>query len=153
MSPLDKPTRISDASELDAVLDQRTGKPAPAEPDDRPPVTAAALEKHARRFGIDCIWLQADMAIDDPLALVRFKVVLKDIATEHRRARKPKTWWENPPKVGKEDALFLYSAGYTIEEAAEAIGERVATVKKWVFEAPEQAAQTAAGTGKAGYRG
>jgi Putative ATPase subunit of terminase (gpP-like) len=110
------------------------------------------LIRHAQLFGIDCVELAAEQIGYSPLDKVKFKLELQKVATEHKRTKKPKVWWEDAPKVGKEDTLLLYEAGYTVEEIAEAVGQKVSSVRKWRYASPEQAAQAATATEKTGDR-
>jgi hypothetical protein len=63
--------------------------------------------KHAQLFGCDCVWATAQTDLSDR-ELAVLGAELKKIAAEHKRARKPKSWWENAaphrlPKVPEED--------------------------------------------------
>lgn len=109
--------------------------------------TYAEFVKHAKLCGVELIYETAEVYLG-PEELVRLKVRLNVIALQHRRAKKPRCWFENPPKVGRDDAVSLFETGLTLEEVVQAVGKPVSSTRKWLYPPPEQAEQRVTSTEK-----
>jgi hypothetical protein len=107
--------------------------------------TFEELVKHAKLFGTEQVLPTAETYLT-PEELVRLKVELQQIAAQHKRTKKPRIWYEDVPKVGRDDALALHAEGLTLEEVAKAVGVKVGQCRRWLYspsEAPIQAPQSA----------
>ena len=81
------------------------------------------LVRHAEKFGCDSVyetaaerkWRQADLA--------RLKASLRNIAEQHRKARRPRSWWETVPQLSGDDIAALRREGLAVDEIARLTGK------------------------------
>jgi hypothetical protein len=78
------------------------------------------FERHARLYGVDCVLVSATSL--SPVSRVRLKLALREVAKEHKRKRKPETWWKDAPDVDAGDVRTLAAAGLVPMEIVRLIG-------------------------------
>jgi hypothetical protein len=100
----------------------------------RPPAPSAATtvdhySRHAELFGCECVYGTAAEHLSE-IELVRLKVALHRIGTEHRRARRPPSWWQGLPRIEDADLALLLAQGATPDEIARLVNRTRSAVYK-----------------------
>jgi hypothetical protein len=108
----------------------------------RPPASSSATTvdhyvRHAQLFGCESVYGTAAEHLS-ATELVRLKVELHRIATEHRRAKRPSSWWQGVPPIDDADLALLHAGGATADEIATMVGRS----RNAVYKALERWAET-----------
>jgi hypothetical protein len=101
------------------------------------PISLGAFLRHAELFGCECVYGTAAGHLS-ATELLRLKVELHRIATEHRRAKRPSSWWQDLPPIEDADLARLHAAGATPDEIALLVGRS----RNAVYKALERRAET-----------
>jgi hypothetical protein len=92
-------------------------------------VTTRRLIRHAELFGCECVYETATTYLSER-ELVDLKIALRRIADEHRKAKRPASWWQEVPRIDAADIALLRANGATPDEIAALIGRSRTAVYK-----------------------
>jgi hypothetical protein len=81
-------------------------------------MTREVALRHAEKFGCDRVYESAAEEAWSGAELARLKAVLRRIAEQHRKARRPRIWWETVPPISDSDVAALHAEGQIADEIA-----------------------------------